>query len=82
YVIHVAGYCFGVTVRADSPHKTMRDLIDFARSKPDEVTYGTPGAGTSLHITMMDIAKRENIKWTHVPFRGAAETNAAVLGGH
>lgn len=82
YVIHVAGYCFGVTVRADSPHKTMRDLIDFARARPDEVTYGTPGAGTSLHITMMDIAKRENIKWTHVPFRGAAETNAAVLGGH
>lgn len=82
YVIHVAGYCFGTTVRADSPHKTMKDLIDFARANPDKVTYATPGAGTSLHITMMDIAARQNIKWTHVPFRGAAETNAAVLGGH
>jgi tripartite-type tricarboxylate transporter receptor subunit TctC len=82
YVVHVAGYCFGTTVRADSPHKTMKDLIDFARGNPDKVTYATPGAGTSLHITMMDIAARESIKWTHVPFRGASETNAAVLGGH
>lgn len=82
YVVHVAGYCFGTTVRADSPHRTMKDLIDFARTNPDKVTYATPGAGTSLHITMMDIAARQNIKWTHVPFRGAAETNAAVLGGH
>lgn len=82
YVIHVAGYCFGVTVRADSPHQSFRDLINHARANPEQVTYGTPGAGTSLHITMMDIAQRENIRWTHVPYRGAAETNAAVLGGH
>ncbi len=82
YVVHVAGYCFGTTVRADSPHKSMKDLIDFARANPAALTYATPGAGTSLHITMMDIAARHNIQWTHVPFRGAAETNAAVLGGH
>lgn len=82
YIIHVAGYTFGTTVRADSPHKSMRDLIEFARANPGVINYGTPGAGTTLHITMMDIASRQNIQWTHVPFRGNAETNAAILGGH
>lgn len=82
YIIHVAGYCFGTTVRADSPHKTFKDLIEFARANPDKMTYGSPGAGGTPHITMMEIGRQENIKWTHVPFRGNAETNAAILGGH
>ena len=44
--------------------------------------YGTPGAGTSLHITMEQIAKRQGIKWTQVPFKGNAEVMNALLGGH
>jgi tripartite-type tricarboxylate transporter receptor subunit TctC len=46
------------------------------------VTYATPGTGTSLHIGMEQIAARAGIQMTHVPFKGGAETNAAVLGGH
>ena len=42
----------------------------------------TPGAGTSLHIGMEQIAAMAGIQLTHVPFKGGAETNAAVLGGH
>jgi tripartite-type tricarboxylate transporter receptor subunit TctC len=46
------------------------------------VTYGTPGAGSSLHIGMEQIAAKAGIRLTHVPFKGGPETNAAVLGGH
>jgi len=82
YIIHVTGYTFGVVVKADSPHKTFQDLLDFAKANPGKATYATSGAGTSLHITMEQIALKVGVRWTHVPFKGGAETSAAVLGGH
>jgi tripartite-type tricarboxylate transporter receptor subunit TctC len=82
YIIHLTGYTFGVVVKADAPWKTFQDLVEYARANPGKVTYGTPGTGTSLHITMEQIAAKAGIKWTQVPFKGAAETNAAVMGGH
>ena len=46
------------------------------------MTYATPGAGTSLHIGMEQIAAKAGVKFTQVPFKGNAESNAAVLGQH
>ena len=82
YIIHVTGYTFGVVVKADAPWKTFPELIDYARANPGKLNYGTPGAGTSLHITMEQIAKLKGIKWTQVPFKGVAESMNALLGGH
>jgi tripartite-type tricarboxylate transporter receptor subunit TctC len=82
YIAHLTGYTFGVTVKADSPFQTFQDVIEHARANPGAVTYATPGAATSLHIGMEMIAHKAGVKFTHVPFRGGAETNAAVLGGH
>jgi tripartite-type tricarboxylate transporter receptor subunit TctC len=82
YIAHLTGYTFGVVVKADSPWKTFRELLNEAKANPGKITYASPGAGTSLHIAMEQIALREGVKWTHVPFKGNAETNAAVLGGH
>ncbi|MFL6622137.1 MAG: tripartite tricarboxylate transporter substrate binding protein [Sulfurifustis sp.] len=82
YIANLTGYTFGIVVKADSPWKTFRELLDYAKANPGKIKYASPGAGTSLHITMEQIALKEGIKWTHVPFKGNAETNAAVLGGH
>jgi tripartite-type tricarboxylate transporter receptor subunit TctC len=82
YIIHITGYTFGIVVKGDAPWKTFRELIEYARANPGKINYGTPGAGTSLHITMEQIAKQEGIKWTHVPFKGVAESMNALLGGH
>ncbi len=82
YVAHLSGYTFGVVVKNDAPWKTFRDLLNDAKANPGKITYASPGAGTSLHIAMEQIALREGIKWTQVPFKGGAETSAAVLGGH
>ncbi len=82
YIAHLTGYTFGVTVKADSQFKTWDDVIKFAKENPGKVTYATPGAGTSLHIGMEQIAAKSGVKFTQVPFKGGAETNAAVLGGH
>jgi len=79
YIIHLTGYTFGVTTSAESQFKTWKDVIDFAKANPGKVTYATPGTGTSLHIGMEQIAKQAGgIKWTQVPFKGGAETNAEM----
>jgi tripartite-type tricarboxylate transporter receptor subunit TctC len=82
YIIGLAGYTFGVVVRSDAPWKTFGELLADAKANPGKISYGTPGAGTTLHITMEQIAKRQGIKWTHVPFRGTSESTTSLLGGH
>ncbi len=81
YVVHLTGYLFGVVVRAEAPWKTFAEFLDHAKRNPGKVNYGTPGAGTSLHITMEQIAEQRGIDWTQVPFRGLAENMQALLGG-
>lgn len=82
YIIHNTGYTFGVTTKSDSKFKTWKDVVEFAKANPGKVTYSTTGPGGSLHIGMEQIAARDGIKFTMVPFKGGTETNAAVLGGH
>ena len=82
YVIHLTGYTFGVTTKSTSQFKTWKDVVEFAKANPGKVTYATTGPGGSLHIGVEQIAAREGIKMTMVPFKGGTETNAAVLGGH
>jgi tripartite-type tricarboxylate transporter receptor subunit TctC len=82
YIVHLTGYTFGITTKADGPFKTWADVVAYAKANPGKVTYATPGAGTSLHIGMEQIAAQSGIQLTQVPFKGNAESNAAVLGGH
>ncbi|HVE51426.1 MAG TPA: tripartite tricarboxylate transporter substrate binding protein [Casimicrobiaceae bacterium] len=82
YLIGVSGYTFGVAVRSDAPWKTFQEMVAFAKANPGKLTFGTPGANTSLHITMEEIAYRYGIQWTHVPFKGNADNMQALLGGH
>lgn len=81
YVIHLTGYLFGVVVRVDAPWQTFGQFLDHAKANPGRVNFGTPGVGTSLHITMEQIAGQRGIEWTHVPFRGFSENIQALLGG-
>jgi tripartite-type tricarboxylate transporter receptor subunit TctC len=82
YIVHLTGYTFGITTSAESQFKTWADVVAFAKANPGKVTYATPGTGTSLHVGMEQIATMAGIKLTQVPFKGGAETNAAVLGQH
>jgi tripartite-type tricarboxylate transporter receptor subunit TctC len=82
YIIGVSGYTFGVVVKDDAPWKSFPELIADAKANPGKINYGTPGTGTSLHIAMEQIAKRQDLNWTHVPFKGNAEAMNALLGGH
>src|SRR5207302_8606457 len=72
----------GVVVPSDSPWRTFPERLADAKANSGKITYGTPGAGTTLHITMEQIARQNGIKWVHVPYKGNAEAMTALLGGH
>ncbi|MET0924200.1 MAG: tripartite tricarboxylate transporter substrate binding protein, partial [Xanthobacteraceae bacterium] len=82
YIAGLTGYTFGIVVKGDSPWKTFQEFVADAKANPGKISYGTPGAGTTLHLTMEQIAKAQGIKWTHVPFRGTSDSTNALLGGH
>ena len=82
HIMSLSGYTFGVVVKKDAPWATFQDLLADAKANPGKISYGTPGAGTTLHLTMEQIAKQHGIQWTHVPFRGTSESTTALLGGH
>jgi len=63
------------------PAKTLPEFIAWAKARPDGVTYGSPGVGTSPHLSAALFATRTGIKAVHVPFRGAAQTIPAMLTG-
>jgi tripartite-type tricarboxylate transporter receptor subunit TctC len=81
YVIHLTGYLFGVVVKADSPWQTWQEFMAYAKANPGKIAYGSPGVGSTLHITMERIAAENGIDWLHVPFRGGADNIQAVLSG-
>jgi len=81
-IIHVTGYLFMVCVRTESPYRTWADLVADARRRPGEVKIGNTGANGTPHLTLIELAARENIEVVHVPFRGEGDAVPAVIGGH
>ena len=82
YIIGISGYTFGVVVKADSPFKTFRDLIDYARANPGKLSYGSTGAGTSPHLLMEEVGMKLGVEFLHAPFKGNADSTQALMGGH
>jgi tripartite-type tricarboxylate transporter receptor subunit TctC len=82
YIIQLTGYTYGIVVKKDAPWKTLKELVAFAKANPGKVTYATPGVGTLQHVTMEKLARKEGVKWIHVPQKGGIEVITATLGGH
>ncbi len=71
-----------LSVKADSPFKTLKDLVEYAKANPGVITVGHSGPGGTWHLAAADLAKKHNLKFTFVPFDGAAPTRTALVGGH
>ena len=82
WIACLTGYTFGLVVPADSPIKSIKDLVDYAKANPEKFTYGHTGNGTSPHLAVEEFAQRAGIKLTPVPFKGNADNMQAILGGH
>lgn len=68
-------------VKKDSPFKTLQELVAYAKANPGKLNYASPGIGSSLHLTGAYLSSQAGFQWTHVPFKGAAESIPALIGG-
>jgi len=82
YVACLTGYTFGMAVRADSPFKSIKDMVSFAKANPGKFTYGSTGNGTTPHLAVEEFAMKAGIELQHVPFKGSSDGLQALLGGH
>jgi tripartite-type tricarboxylate transporter receptor subunit TctC len=82
WIACLTGYTFGFVVPADSPIKSIKDLVAYAKANPGKFSYGSTGMGTSPHLAVEEFAQRAGIQLNHVPFKGNADNMQAVLGGH
>jgi tripartite-type tricarboxylate transporter receptor subunit TctC len=73
---------FGVIANPESPFKTFKELIEYARKNPGKVTYGTGGGNSIANINVEKIAREEGVRFTHIPFKGGTDYQTALLGGH
>ncbi len=71
-----------IAVRSESPFKTIKEVIDFAKSKPGKLSYGFPGIGSTGHFFGELFKQSTGLEITPVPFKGDALTIPALIGGH
>jgi len=71
-----------IVVKADSPFKTIRDIIAEAKKRPGELTIGGTGAGQDDQICQRLFERSAGIKFRYVPFKSGGECITALLGGH
>lgn len=64
------------------PAATVRQLVDYARDRPNEVTYASASVGSSTHLGPELLAGRAGVKLRHIPYKSGAQAVADVAGGH
>jgi tripartite-type tricarboxylate transporter receptor subunit TctC len=81
YIARVSAYTNGLVVRADSPIKSVKDLIDYAKANPGKFTYASSGVGSSPHLSVEELAFRAGVEFQHIPYKADSESLQALLGG-
>lgn len=72
-----------MVVAANSPWKSLADVIKAAREAKDKkLTYGTPGIGSSPHLTGAYFEAMAGVELLHVPFKGVSASMPALIGGN
>ena len=71
-----------LTVSADSPWKTIEDLVDAAKKSKDPLKFGNAGTGGVSHLAAAALQQKIGTTFTHVPFQGNAPAVVSLLGGH
>ena len=82
YIARTSGQTFGIAVPANSPFKTLKDFVAYAKANPGKVTYAHAGVGGATHVGMEEFASVAGIQFNHVPYKGGSEALQGVLGGH
>jgi tripartite-type tricarboxylate transporter receptor subunit TctC len=70
-----------LVVPVNSPYKTLRDIVNAARAKPDTINFASAGVGSGTHLNLEKFIAATGIKVTHIPYKGTPEVLTGLLNG-
>jgi tripartite-type tricarboxylate transporter receptor subunit TctC len=71
-----------MAMRKDFPADTLAEFIAYAKANPGKVSYGSQGAGTTAHLSAVQLERLAGLKLVHVPYRGVMPALNDVMAGH
>ena len=80
-VIQLVSTPNALVVHPSLPVRNVRELIELARARPDQIAFGSGGNGTSTHLGGEILRLMANVRMTHVPFKGTAPSITSLLSG-
>lgn len=81
-IASVAGGPLVLVIHPSVPVKNVKELIAFARARPGQLNYASPGSGSASHLSGEMLKTMAGIQVVHVPYKGGAPAVADLLGGH
>ena len=80
-IVQIANQPNILVVHPTSSYRSVQDLVSAARANPGRLTYASNGPGSSQHLSAVLFALTMGLELTHVPYKGAAPANTAMLAG-
>jgi tripartite-type tricarboxylate transporter receptor subunit TctC len=80
-LVHMVNIPVILTVKSDSPIRNFADFAAFAKARPGEAMFGSPGAATSSHLTIELLGTLAGATFTHIPYKGDAPAMTELMGG-
>jgi tripartite-type tricarboxylate transporter receptor subunit TctC len=80
-VVHLADLEVAFVAKTTIPAGGMRELIEYARARPGEVTWGTTGAGSTPHMYLEWFQSKTGARFNHIPYKGPAQLALAIMAG-
>jgi tripartite-type tricarboxylate transporter receptor subunit TctC len=72
---------FVLGVHISVPATTLKEFVDYVKTRPGQLNFASAGAGTTTHLTAALFLARAGLKMTHVPYKGGAQAVADLVGG-
>jgi len=81
-VVNIGSAPLAIVVAADSPYRSLADVMAAAKAQPGLINFASSGNGTVAHLTGEMLQKEAGVKFVHVPYKGAAQGITDVIGGN
>jgi len=82
YLARTSGQTFGIAVLADSPFRTLQEVVAHAKAHPGRLSYGHAGVGGATHVGMEEFALAAGVQFNAVAYKGGAAALQDLMGGH
>src|SRR5260221_2407023 len=70
-----------IVVGAQTPYRSLKDLVAAAKARPGEIAYGSLGTGSTSHLTLGAVQQAARVQMDHMPLKGRAAAPKPILGG-